>query len=265
MRICCWNVRRASRTSAAWELFRELSPDVALLQEVQGMPPEISQAYQVTMHRSAGSKHGTYQRFNAAILVRGTVGPPIPLSTRWDWVNRELEHFRGNLVAQEILVGGNRYRAMSVYSPAWPVDPERLQGVDVAPVKLTQNPKVWVTELLWAALSEASASEDVAWIVGGDLNASVTFDYMWGAKPRGNQEILDRMQSLGLRECLRQFHGCLVPTFRSPRGGQVVHQMDHLFVSKSLADDLTSCVTGDARRVFGDSLSDHLPIIADFS
>jgi endonuclease/exonuclease/phosphatase family metal-dependent hydrolase len=57
----------------------------------------------------------------------------------------------------------------------------------------------------------------------------------------------------------------LVPTFRNPSNGQIVHQLDHLFVSAKLATHLTSCKTGERDRVFGESLSDHLPIIADFA
>jgi hypothetical protein len=197
------------------------------------------------------------------ILARGNIGLPIPLSSRWDWANRELEHFGGNLVAYRLSVGGADYRVISVYSPAWPVDPLRLEGIDVEAVKLKLNPKVWVTELLWAALLDTAVGEP-PWIVGGDLNSSVTFDFVWG-KPRGNQEIQDRMSALGFTECLRKSQGQLVPTFRTPRGGKVIHQMDHLFVSSGKASSLTSCTVGDSARVFAGSLSDHLPIVADFS
>jgi hypothetical protein len=41
--------------------------------------------------------------------------------------------------------------------------------------------------------------------------------------------------------------------------------MDHLFVSVSLATNLSSCTTGEHARVFEASLSDHLPIVADFT
>jgi endonuclease/exonuclease/phosphatase family metal-dependent hydrolase len=41
-------------------------------------------------------------------------------------------------------------------------------------------------------------------------------------------------------------------------------QIDHLFVSPSLAASLTDCTTGQIARVYGDNLSDHLSIIAAF-
>jgi len=83
--------------------------------------------------------------------------------------------------------------------------------------------------------------------------------------PRGNREILDRMEALGFVECLRSAQGRLVPTFRNPRDGRVIHQMDHLFVCRSLAAQLVSCDARHHAVVFERSLSDHLPIVADFS
>jgi len=44
----------------------------------------------------------------------------------------------------------------------------------------------------------------------------------------------------------------------------MVHQMDHLFASSGMAADLVSCSAGDHAKVFGGSLSNHLPIVADF-
>jgi len=259
MRICCWNVKGASARSRVWELFDEISPDLALLQEVGGVPVFIGDKYQFVMRQASGN------RFHTAVLTRGSIGQPIQLSSRWDWVNREIELFHGNLVAHSVSVLGHEYRVLSVYSPAWPVDAERLRGVDVEPVKLKLNPKVWVTELLWAALLNRDTADAAPWVVGGDLNASETFDYMWRGGPRGNREILDRMSDLGFVECLRQSQGKLVPTFRNPRDGKVIHQMDHLFVSGSLATKLTCCATGEHASVFDAKLSDHLPIVADFS
>ena len=259
MRILCWNVRRASVRSRAWELFAEISPDLAVLQEVSGVPIFVAAEYQFVMRQASGN------RFNTAILTRGSMGQPIQLSSRWDWVNRELLFFQGNLVAHAVTVLGQEYRVLSVYSPAWPVDPERLREVDVEPVKLKLNPKVWITELLWAALLDRDTADASPWVVGGDLNASETFDYMWPGGPRGNREILDRMSDLGFVECLRKSHGALVPTFRNPSDGRIVHQMDHLFVSGLLTTTLTRCSTGEHARVFEAKLSDHLPIVAELS
>lgn len=258
MRIVSWNVRRASAGSRVWEYFNEISPDVALLQEVTSIPIFVAAEYQSVMRQACAN------RFYTAILVRGTLGETIKLTSSWDWVNREIEFFHGNLLAHRVSVRSREYHAVSVYSPAWPVDPERLRGIDVEPVKLKLNPKVWVTELLWAALRSRDTSGAAPWIVGGDLNASETFDQLSSGGPRGNREILDRMAELGFVECLRQAQGQLVPTFRNPSNKQIVHQMDHLFVSESLSKASFECRVGDPARVFDAKLSDHLPIVADF-
>ena len=40
--------------------------------------------------------------------------------------------------------------------------------------------------------------------------------------------------------------------------------MDHLYIPERMKPELLSCMTGDAEQVFDRSLSDHLPIIAEF-
>ena len=81
MRVCCWNVRRASSKSEVWKYLAEVSPDLALLQEVTAIPPSMAEAYDVVMHRAAWKKLATSLRISTAILVRGTIGPRIALSS----------------------------------------------------------------------------------------------------------------------------------------------------------------------------------------
>jgi exonuclease III len=262
MRILTWNVRRAAASSPVWDYLCELAPDVALLQEVGAISPRASEQFGAVLRRATG-KTGRLQRFCTGILVRGEIREAVNFSTEWVWVDRELALFDGNIVANRVmLTDGQRLSVVSAYSPAWPVPPERLVDADVTQLKLANSSHLWVTELLYAALSSIPTLRDDPWIIGGDLNASETFDYLWPGGPRGNRELLDRLVDLGLVEALRHTNGGLVPTFRNARGGRVVHQMDHLFLSPPLAKRLESCSCGDAQRVFGDSLSDHLPVLA---
>ena len=213
---------------------------------------------------TATGKGGAPQRFGSALLVRGEIGDGLTLQSGHGWADAELARFAGNVFGNEVrLRSGTRLRAVCVYSPAWPVGRDRLEGVDTSPVKLTLNPDVWVADLLWSALEAMGPSGESEMIVAGDFNLSETFD-AWKGGPRGNREYLDRMKDLGLTECLRDYNGALTPTFRNPHGGKVLHQIDHLFVTSGLASGLTSCVTGDAEQVFGGSMSDHLPVVADF-
>ena len=139
----------------------------------------------------------------------------------------------------------------------------RDDPVDVGDVRLTQNADVWVADLVLAAIRPLVAGSRRV-LVGGDFNLSTTFD-AWRRSGRGNQEYLDRMAALGMVECLASFRGRLTPTFRNPRGGRVVHQIDHLFASSGLAEQLRWCEVPPAGDFFQRGLSDHLPIIADFN
>lgn len=212
----------------------------------------------------ATGKQGSVQKFSTVILVRGQFGNPISLRGSAEWVDAELDRFAGNLVASRVLPSaGLPLNAVSVYSPAWPVDRSRLERVDVSSVRLTQNRDVWVADLLWSALAGNSSLTSKPWVVAGDFNLSETFDLRGG--PRGNREYLDRMADLGLVECLRTAKGGLTPTYRNTDKTTIKHQMDHLFVSESLARRLRSCDVGSEDQIFGQNLSDHLPIIADFA
>ncbi len=270
MRVMTWNVNGANRESQVWPLLLELNPDIALLQEVRGMPEEVSEEAAI-LSKVAIYKTGRPQRFSTAVLVNGSIVEEINLRSEYEWVNDELSFFKGNFVACEVaLENEERLNVVSVYSPAWPVDKERLKGTDVSPVRLKDNPDVWPTEIIWSALM-TTVAKDEPWIVGGDYNISETFDKEWqdehgirfGLRGSGNREILDRMSELGFTECLRGYNDRIIPTFKHSRG-EIAHQIDHLFVTTDLYSRLETCKTGDQSVIFGNSLSDHLPIIADF-
>ena len=267
MRIVSWNIRKAKEDSRVWELLRNYAPDIVLLQEVIHIPEDIQESYGVIMKNAAG-KEGKGQLFSTAVLVKGkdSIVRELVLTSQYEWVNKELEYFKGNLIACTVQLDGfPSVNVISVYSPAWPVDPVRLEGINVTPVKLKLNPQVWVTELLWAALKNVDLKSSGQWIVGGDFNSSETFDYLWDGGPRGNLEIIHRMQNLGFNECLREYNGKLTPTFRNPKGGKIIHQIDHVYVTDPPFSALVNCFVGDESAVFEESMSDHLPIIADFT
>ena len=209
----------------------------------------------------AVGKTGSAQPFSTVVVVAGTVEKDLVLGCELPWVNRELDWFTGNVVACAVRTHeGEELNVVSIYSPAWPVERSRIGGIDTSGVQLQQNLDVWLADIVLAGLPPADGS---AWVVGGDFNLSETFD-AWPGGPRGNREYLDRIAASGFTECLRKATGHLTPTFRNPSNGAIVHQIDHLFVTSSLAERLTGCAVGSAERVFGRRLSDHLPIVADF-
>ena len=264
MRVLTWNCRRALAESPLWAYFRQIDADIALLQEVSAFPPELEALYEI---RTAfpRARSGSFQRFSSVLLVKGTIHEPLPLRCSIPWVDAQLRYFGPNLMAFRTKLAGSTVplSVVGVYSPAWPVAREAYRALDVEDVKLQENPEIWVSDLLVAALREALAPSE-PWIVAGDFNACETFDD-WKGGPRGNRRWLDRMACLGLTECLRGRAGRLTPTYRRP-GAPTAHcQIDHLFVSGELASHLEGCTTGDPAIVFGAQLSDHLPIIATFS
>lgn len=263
MRLISWNMRRARAGSPAWEYFRELTPDVAALQEVGGVPEDLADEYAIQSAVPV-TEQGNPQRFRTLVLARGEFSEPLPFRSSMPWLNVLLDHFAGNILAFEVYChNAEAVRLVNVYSPAWPVPRTLYSGTDVRGVKLEQNPDLWVTDLVTAALSNGATKGRQPWLVVGDFNSCVSFD-LWRGGPRGNQEWLDRMTVLGLTECLATHNGGMVPTFKVPRRDEPSCQIDKIFATADLAERLDSCTVGDAARVFGQGLSDHLPVIADF-
>jgi exonuclease III len=266
MKVLVWNVKGAKENRGhLWEYFSEFEPDVALLQELGNTPSDISAGYSI-LCRKAYAGNGSDQIFSTAVAVKGEIVESIDFSTPWDWVNEELENFKGNIIAAKVrLANGETYNVASVYSPAWPIfERSRHTEIDVSPIKLKNNKDVWLTELLWAALKHDKHTEH-PWIVAGDLNSSVTFDTLWSGGPHGNQEIQDRMSGLGLTECLAFAQKQLTPTFKNPSNKKIIHQLDHLFVNDQMIERLERCETADQERVFDERMSDHLAILAEFT
>jgi exonuclease III len=262
-----WNCRHASLASKLWDYLLELDPDIALLQDFGALPGHVLERYTHAPNtRLAATDHTP--RHMTGVLFKGTNAEDLPLPAPADWVARELEAHGEFFTAKTVtLLNGITLKVLSVYSPAFPIDPTRLKEIDTRDIQLTQNRDFWATELMWAAVKSMQIANEEPFIVAGDLNSSETFDYLWKGGPRGNREIMDRMNALGLYDCLRMFTGTLTPTFRSPRGGSVIHQLDHLYVTPMLLSRLTWCDVGSAERIFAPRpmLSDHLPIVADFT
>ncbi len=254
--------KATSEKMKSWEYLSGLDFDLALLQEVNSIPDFIKNEFGY-LCRKATNKNGQPQKFGTAILVKGAIINSIQLVSESVWVNEKLRLFSGNFLAAEaILENAFHTNVVSVHSPAWRVNPSGLNESEFTELKLENNRDIWGTELLTAALSELAAKSDLPFVVGGDFNSSPTFDF---PKNRGNQEVLDKMNALGLKECLFQSKGILTPTFKNPRNQKIIHQIDHLFVPAVLITNLTFCETGNSQHIFENSLSDHLPIVADFN
>lgn len=264
MRFVTWNMRRAKANSSAWTLLGELNPDIAALQEVVAIPEYVKEEYVV--HQGIPvTKHGNPQKFSTVTLIRDKSCSRSGLVTSRRWITDLLIHFNGNIIVSDIeQKDGSVARIVNAYSPAWPVPKALLADIDVTGVKLRQNPNVWMSDILTAAVSETLPLSDNVWIIAGDFNSCISFD-LWKGGPRGNQEWIDRMDALGLVECLSFSNGGdIVPTFKGPRYSEPKCQIDKIFATRQLFANLERCFVGDEAKVLGNGLSDHLPIIADF-
>lgn len=264
MKVITWNIRKATIKSPLWKILNSYDADIILLQEVIQIPQEFRLEYHI-IFKKAINKTGKPQNFGTAIFSKLPIKNEMELLTNNPWVNSELNFFNGNLIAVQLRLPSNRLiNVISVYSPAWPVDPIRYIDIDVSDIKLKLNKKVWATDILTSYLKYVVKSNDESWIVGGDFNDSETFDYMWSGGPSGSLESILRLEQLGLKECLRFFNQKLTPTFKNLKGGKIIHQIDHVYVDENLLKKMTTCLTPENDLIFKNNLSDHLPIIVEF-
>lgn len=263
MRIVSWNMNKATiKRIKSWEYISNLNPDLVLLQEVNSIPDFIENDFDV-FYQKATNKNDLPQKFGTAILVKGKILNSIQLETESEWINKKLKHLSGNFVAVKVILrDGFQANVISVHSPAWEINPMGLEASELNKIKLENNSGLWGTELVWLAVKNFVSKHNQPLIVGGDFNSSPTFDF---PKNRGNQEFLDRMSALELKECLFHSKARLIPTFRNAGNKKIIHQIDHLFVTASFIKNLRNCKAEEIDTIFGNSLSDHLPIIADFN
>ena len=290
MRIISWNVRRASEKNEIWDLIQNYNPDIALLQEVVGIPKKITKHFEM-VSKYAVTKSGNSQIFKTVILTSGKIVENINFKTENLWVKEALNFFNGNLVACKIKLKNKQlYNVVSLYSPAWTVDINKINksNIKLKPIntpfnkflfwlyddansKINNNIRIWMTELIQFAL-ENYITKNKNWIVGGDYNSSESFDKDYklkyglykGFSGSGNKQTRDDMYDIGFKECLFEFNGKLIPTFYNTNNKKHIHQLDHLYVSNNVYKDIKKCFVGNKSLIFGNQYSDHLPIIADF-
>jgi hypothetical protein len=89
----------------------------------------------------------------------------------------------------------------SFHSPAYPIEKERLDGVDITAMKLKRNPDLWLTDVVFHHVRPLLGTKV---LVGGDFNASRLLDKRSGAG--GNNEFFDRIAKEGFVSLHRKFH-----------------------------------------------------------
>ncbi|MDE0375923.1 MAG: endonuclease/exonuclease/phosphatase family protein [bacterium] len=262
LKVLTWNVNKAAESrSALWDAVRREEADVVLLQEVVRLPADLQSSYNCRVVTPTYFRGGSAP-FATAILSKGEMDTRQFLTSRFGWVNRIQSQHHGWILESEVTTGsGTTLRVVSVHSPAFAIPTKNLLHSEFAGIKLANNPRLWITEILWALLRDSDTPEETNWVVGGDFNSSVLFDH---PRDRGNGEIIRRMNALGLKDCLSYYMDGDVPTFRHS-GGSITHQLDYCYVSAGLLERLRSARVLSHQEVFGPTpkLSDHLPIVCE--
>ncbi|MDE2664412.1 MAG: endonuclease/exonuclease/phosphatase family protein [Gemmatimonadota bacterium] len=258
MKLLTWNVNRAGkRRGALWKTVTRVDADIVLLQEVTGIPRHIRRRYQCQLTPPRYFR-GHNAPFSTAVLSKGPIDATLDLKSAVTWVDKiHTERYGWIVGCKTTLDSGERFHVVAVHSPSFPIPPRQWADVDVSGIKLSTNPRLWFTEILWALLRTAGISDDTNWIVGGDFNRSVLH--------KGGQEVIDRLKTLGLTDCLSHHHGGPVPTYQ-PTRKVVRHQLDYCYVNTPLLERLTEARVPSHEEVFDPKprLSDHLPIICTF-
>ena len=78
--------------------------------------------------------------------------------------------------------------------------------------------------------------------------------------------LIDRLNRLGLTDCLSHWHYGAVPTFQHTNKA-VEHQLDYCYVNAPMLERLTQATVPNHEDVFDRKprLGDHLPVLCEFS
>jgi hypothetical protein len=167
MRVVTWNCKRSTKEKDIWKHLKGLLPDIMLLEEVSSFPDWIKNNY-IYQNEKSNTKNNTNQRFGNLLAHNGEDMQEFELTTELAWVNKEIKKFKGNLLLYSTKWNGNILNLVSIYSPAWPLNSNLLYQEQINSVKLTQNEKLWLADLLWYAL-KCNINPNEYYIIGGDL------------------------------------------------------------------------------------------------
>ena len=258
MKVITWNVNKAGKSRRAlWEMVQREDADIVLLQEVTEIPASIRKRYQCHVV-SPRFFRGHDAPFSTAVLSKGLIDATPYLRSELAWVNKIQTERHGWIVGcRTSLDSGEQFHVVTVHLPSFSIPRQHWADEDVTGIKLTNNPRLWFTEILWVLLRAAPVSDDTKWIVGGDFNRSQLH--------KGNREVIERMTDLGLTDCLSHRHGGAVPTFQHAKK-TVEHQLDYCYVNAPMLHRLAEARVPSRGEVFDRKprLSDHLPILCEF-
>jgi len=252
-----WNMaywsHRASHDKA-WEwLLEKIQPDIILSQEC--VPPNwIGKEWIVLWDKAFPNGK---QPWGTAILTRlPSSSTRLPELDLWLTALPKLAPGKNELSAIHRIDGWittaeinipfiGPSLVVSVHNPSYPIELERLEGIDISAMKLKKNKDLWLLDVLFYFLRNR------------DFNYSRLLDDLYGE--RGNHEFFDRIGKEGFVSLHRIFHDADEQTFF--KKGGMKHQLDYLYTDGSIAKHAVSCKVIPFSQVA--EFSDHAPLVAD--
>ncbi len=266
MRIVTWNMdywkHRSSHDDAWHWLLDTLKPDIALVQEC-APPAWLSELGFVQWDRAYPEGK---QPWGTALFSRSPA-KPAGLEEVDTWLGqlpRRTAEYEGlarvhrlpgwAAIANVQIDGLGDTLVVGLHNPAFEIERDRLEGVDVSPMKLKMSDDLWLLDILFYFLKHRL---EHPLLVGGDFNYSRLLDDLYGEA--GNHEFFDRIQSEGFVSLHRKFHQADQQTFFQKRGRG--HQLDYLYGNRAVGETASSCEVWYDDQV--SDFSDHAPLVAE--
>lgn len=222
------------------------------------MPDDFWSIFPFIIKRTPVTKEWNLQKFHNILASKYPLWQEIALEADIERVSQELHRYRNNIFWYEIILNGNeKLNIVLVYSPARPINKERMKLVDTDFIRSRNNPDVYISDILWYSLKQKNISQWLR-LIWGDFNLSSSFDKKkkWW---RGNQYSIERMQGLWLQECIVKYNW-YTATFCHSRWW-IVDQIDHIFISDELQSKSIWCKVDGQCLI--DCISDHAAVIME--
>ena len=234
MRIVSWNMRKKKGN---WNyLLSSLNPDFALLQETSPIEDYIDPQYITEVIVKKNLRNSIFVKNN-------------------DFRSLQMPHDEGMglNVVKVAKSGYGEIFFLSIYG--------NLIFSPSLHTKLEELISLYVSELR----TKYSANHI---LIAGDFN----MDRMMDENPTGSRFVkkgerthnlfFDSILNLGFSDCLRKYHPNFIQTYRHNRGNYP-WEIDHMFATEDLYKNLQSIDVHNSDEI--NRLSDHNPIVADFS
>jgi exonuclease III len=272
MRVVTWNMNYwqtvdgagEARHEEAWRwLYAVLRPDVLLCQECVP-PPWVSEGRTVLFDRAY-----PYAPWGTGLVTSlPCKAAPVPGLDEWlagvpaSYVERgkkrrgRVRRAAGWVASGQVQMGVlGKVFVTSVHNPFSAFELPRLEGIDVTPMRLKLNPRLWLLDVL---LYFARPLLGQRLLLGGDFNASRLLD---DPTPQGNNELFDRIADEGFVSLHRKFHDADEQTHFVP--GNRAHQLDYLYGDALVAEMALGAHVHPFHEA--ERFSDHAPLVVDLA